>query len=115
MQPAELEPTISISMRPQTHALDRAATGDGHIFIYLLLSVKLRVQIHRHVFSLVNNSPALHAQEFGIFVIRIRLYLCLSAFGVFVSVSVCPLISNFKTCLNAVRFQPVHYTAHHRE
>ena len=29
MQPVEFEPTISESERPQTHALDRAATGTG--------------------------------------------------------------------------------------
>jgi hypothetical protein len=29
MPPAEFEPTISVSERPQTHALDRTATGIG--------------------------------------------------------------------------------------
>jgi hypothetical protein len=29
MPPVEFEPTISASERPQTHALDRAATGIG--------------------------------------------------------------------------------------
>jgi len=30
------EPTISAGERPQTHALDRAATGTGINFIYIL-------------------------------------------------------------------------------
>jgi hypothetical protein len=29
MPPAEFEPTILVSERPQTHALDRTATGIG--------------------------------------------------------------------------------------
>jgi hypothetical protein len=31
MPPVEFEPTISAGERPQTHALDRAATGTGFI------------------------------------------------------------------------------------
>jgi len=31
MPPVEFEPTISVGERPQTYALDRAATGTGHI------------------------------------------------------------------------------------
>jgi hypothetical protein len=34
MPPAEFEPTILVSERPQTHALDRAATGIGKGVIY---------------------------------------------------------------------------------
>jgi len=30
MTPVEFEPTISAGERPQTHALDRAATGTGN-------------------------------------------------------------------------------------
>jgi len=33
MPQAEFEPTIPVSERPQTHALDRAATGIGHVRI----------------------------------------------------------------------------------
>ena len=33
MPPAGFEPTISAGERPQTYALDRAATGTGHLFI----------------------------------------------------------------------------------
>jgi len=33
MPPVEFEPTISASERPQTHALDRAATGIGYIWL----------------------------------------------------------------------------------
>jgi hypothetical protein len=32
MSPAGFEPTIPVSERPQTHALDRAATGIGKEF-----------------------------------------------------------------------------------
>jgi len=34
MSPAVFEPTISASERPQTHALDRAATGIGFFCLY---------------------------------------------------------------------------------
>jgi len=33
MQPVEFEPTISAGERPQTYALDRAATGTGQVNI----------------------------------------------------------------------------------
>jgi hypothetical protein len=32
MPPVGLEPTISAGERPQTYALDRAATGTGYLF-----------------------------------------------------------------------------------
>ena len=32
MPPAGFEPTISADERPQTHALDRAATGTGDLY-----------------------------------------------------------------------------------
>ena len=38
MPPVGFEPTISTDERPQTHALDRAATGTGH-YVYLLSTV----------------------------------------------------------------------------
>ena len=34
MPPVGFEPTISVGERPQTYALDRAATGPGIYFIY---------------------------------------------------------------------------------
>ena len=34
MTPAGFEPTIPASDRPQTHALDRAATGMGQLLIF---------------------------------------------------------------------------------
>jgi hypothetical protein len=42
MSPAGLEPTIPASERPQTHALDRAASGIGHpaYSLELLLSMQ---------------------------------------------------------------------------
>jgi len=36
MLPSGLEPTISAGERTQTYALERAATGTGHIFLVLL-------------------------------------------------------------------------------
>jgi hypothetical protein len=33
MPPAEFEPTVPVSERPQTHALDRTATGIGGLAI----------------------------------------------------------------------------------
>jgi len=35
MPPVGFEPRISEGERPQTYALDRAATGTGNIFIYV--------------------------------------------------------------------------------
>ena len=35
MPPVEFEPTISAGGRPQTHALDRVATGTGNIHTYV--------------------------------------------------------------------------------
>ena len=35
MPPVEFEPTISAGERPQTYALDRAATGTGNVVIIL--------------------------------------------------------------------------------
>jgi hypothetical protein len=37
MPPAGLEPVIPASERPQTHALDRAATGIGHTYIIVII------------------------------------------------------------------------------
>jgi hypothetical protein len=34
MPPAGFEPTILVSERPKTHALDRKATGIGSVIIY---------------------------------------------------------------------------------
>jgi hypothetical protein len=36
MPPVEFEPTILVSERPQTHALDRAATGIGFSWVYTI-------------------------------------------------------------------------------
>ena len=35
MPPVGFEPTISAGERPQTYALERAATGTGHQYMYL--------------------------------------------------------------------------------
>jgi hypothetical protein len=34
MPPAEFEPAIPANERPQTHALDQAATGMGNVLYY---------------------------------------------------------------------------------
>jgi hypothetical protein len=42
MPPVVFEPTILVSERPKTHALDRAATGIGiyiYIYIYIYITV----------------------------------------------------------------------------
>ena len=39
MPPVGFEPTISAGERPQTHALDRAATGTGKIDLLLLAAL----------------------------------------------------------------------------
>jgi len=39
MPPAEFEPTISASERPQTYALDRAATGTGRLVDYKAMNI----------------------------------------------------------------------------
>jgi len=36
MLPVGFEPTISAGERPQTYALDRTATGTGHIISYII-------------------------------------------------------------------------------
>ena len=41
MPPAGFEPTISAGERPQTYALDGAATGTGHFLITLPKSTTL--------------------------------------------------------------------------
>jgi hypothetical protein len=45
MPPAEFEPTNPVSVRPQTHALDRTATGIGAILWLLLLEVVVVVAV----------------------------------------------------------------------
>ena len=40
MPPVGFEPTISAGERPQTYALDRAATGTGRYFIPVLIKKK---------------------------------------------------------------------------
>jgi hypothetical protein len=39
MHPVGFEPTISAGERPQTYALDRAATGTGNIRIYMYVYI----------------------------------------------------------------------------
>jgi hypothetical protein len=52
MHSAEFEPTIPASERPQTHALDRAATGIGTVHLFFLIVKKFRIcgyYLHSHV------------------------------------------------------------------
>jgi hypothetical protein len=49
MPPAEFEPTIPASERPQTHTLDRAATGTGLLDFTGLLKVFRSKIMGRHV------------------------------------------------------------------
>ena len=39
MPPARFEPTISAGERPQTHALDRVATGTGTVIKYIIVFI----------------------------------------------------------------------------
>jgi len=39
MPPVGFEPTISAGERPQTHALDRAATGTGTVINYIIVFI----------------------------------------------------------------------------
>ena len=39
MPPVGFEPTISAGERPKTYALDRAATGIGIIFLFMVLKI----------------------------------------------------------------------------
>ena len=43
MPPTEFEPAIPASERPQTHALDRAATGTGIIIIIIIVVLNCTV------------------------------------------------------------------------
>jgi hypothetical protein len=51
MPPVEFEPTIPVSERPKTHALDRTATGIGGVqyYLYIKAITKLLCTIYTHV------------------------------------------------------------------
>jgi hypothetical protein len=44
MPPAGFEPTIPANERPQTHALDRAATGIGEVAYFTTIYYRTSVQ-----------------------------------------------------------------------
>ena len=46
MPPVGFEPTISVGERPQTYALDRAATETGDICLMPLINYELRDNAH---------------------------------------------------------------------
>ena len=51
MPPVGFELTISVSERPQTYALDRAATGTGiYIYIYICVCVCVCVYIYIYIY-----------------------------------------------------------------
>jgi len=56
------EPTISVFERPQTHALDRAATGTGHVLLRFIINPSTRNIFYRKNCSYTDkggHSPAL--------------------------------------------------------
>jgi len=64
MPPAGLKPTVPASERPQTHALDRAATQTGEVLLYniVIKSTSILFLSFRRVlnvnYSFLGNSPA---------------------------------------------------------
>jgi hypothetical protein len=60
MPPAGFKPTIPASARPQTHALDRAATGIGSLYI-TVPDYSAVVRIYTAIRRRVHNSPPLDA------------------------------------------------------
>jgi len=53
MLPVGFEPAISVGGRPQTHALDRAATGTGHKdIIYGKNKYFLRVYVYIYIYKI---------------------------------------------------------------
>jgi len=52
MPPAVFEPTILAGERPQTHALDRAATGTGHKQFYGFNLLKSTGHVMHHQFNI---------------------------------------------------------------
>ena len=55
MSPVGLEPTMSKGERPQTYALDRAATGTGNfpILLVLIMETKCFLQSKKLIFKYV--------------------------------------------------------------
>ena len=54
--PVGFEPTISAGKRPQTYALDRAATGTGVLQMQYFLNISVRTYIHTDTMSVPNLS-----------------------------------------------------------
>ena len=53
------EPTISTDERPQTYALDRAATGVGYIYMYICMCVYIYIYMHWYLRVRVLKSASL--------------------------------------------------------
>ena len=58
MPPVGFEPTISAGERPQTYALDRAATGTGFRSVVLIeIKVGYKQMVFENVFDINVNKP----------------------------------------------------------
>jgi len=68
MPPVGFEPTISAGQRPQTYALERAATGNG-TEVLQTLNIHPQMSLH-HVANFVSNLPSRHK----------TMYICLAAY-----------------------------------
>ena len=67
MPPVGFEPTISASQRPQTYALDRAATGNGNYKIILLEIYRVIINYspdYKHLLQKKNLYVAPQLEEF---------------------------------------------------
>ena len=68
MPPVGLEPTISAGERPQTYALDRAATGTGDVEFKLAKFLQLIGTIKRTIFRKVRTETILKIYDILIFI-----------------------------------------------
>jgi hypothetical protein len=62
MQPVGSEPTISAGERPQTHALDRAATGTG-VLKHNIHTLKAEINLICHLLALLGVHYLLHVSR----------------------------------------------------
>jgi len=66
MPPVGFEPTISSDERPQTYALDRAATGTGYNF-YGFINFVIDIRLFMSSFCILSRTPlnVLHISDRG--------------------------------------------------
>ena len=55
MPPVGFQPTISAGDRPQTYALDRAATGTGYFFIIIIIIIIIIITLSMRQFEVPSN------------------------------------------------------------